>query len=528
MATKNEKRTATPKNPDLTVDELKATHELHQLFKSEWEFLYAAYQGARELVNLGYLVKHERETSENYEARKKQAYGFGYSQSIVDTLNFYLNKKATKRTVPQKIESDALYELFSEDCNLEGDGIDEFITEQSRLASIMGYTGVLVDKPSTVFFNRQEQIDMEVHPYLCSYYPQAILDWKIERDQFGRPVLTYLKLLQDSGQYLLWFQDQFEIWEIPFDEDGSPRTDQEKAELVECRTHTLNEIPFVFIINKKWRIRPIGKSDISDIARIDVSIIRNLSQGEEVIDYSAFPMMRKAALEGRPDQVVDKSDETGPTAVLSFDPDNPDSKPDWLQSESKDPIDAIVVWIGLKIAEIYRASNIGGMAANEVSTVAKSGSALQSEFQLLNSSLVRKAVNLEKAESRIYWFYYKWEFEGEEKELIKETKIERERTYDVENLAQDLDNVITSTSIVVSNKFKEAMQKKTARKMLPSWNDTQMQEIDDEIEQGIEEEANRPKPGDPDYYDPFMEKPETDDSEDKVLPFQKKTSGEKE
>lgn len=490
-----------PKNPDLTIEQLQSTHELHQRFKNEWNFLYAAYEGTRELVNLGYLVKNERETPENYTKRKEQAYGFDYTQSVVDVLNFYLFKKPVKRNLPEKVENDSLYKMFSKDCDLENNNIDEFLTEISRLASIMGMVGVLVDKSSQELDSRQQQIDEKVYPYLCSFFPQAILDWEIKRNEFGRPTLTMIKLLQDDDRYVIWYEDQFEIWEVPLDEQGRPLESTHKAQLVNAQSHDLGLVPFVFVINKKWKKRPIGKSDVSDIARIDVSIIRNLSQGEEVIDYSAFPMMRKPFQEGRPDGSVDKSDDVGPTAVLGFDPDNPDSKPDWLESEAASALTAIQAWILNKVAEIYRSSNIGGMAATEISTAPKSGTALQAEFQMLNSALVRKAVTLEKVESQIYNLFYLWEFRDQVKIYLEETTVERERSYDVEDLANDLENILTAKTIVMSKTFDAVLQKKTVRKMLPSYNDSRLKEIDDEIDQGTEEKEKVDQQN-PDY-NPF-------------------------
>lgn len=526
-----EKQKAPTKNSKLTIEELKKAHPLHEAFKEEWDFLYAAYEGTRELVNAGFLVRNERETPENYLKRKKQAYGFNYSQSIVDTLNFYLNKKPPKRTTPDKIDNDELYKLFSEDVDLESNGMDEFLTEQSRLASILGMVGILVDKAGVVLDSRQEQIDEEVYPYACAYFPQAILDWVIERNEYGRLTLTYVKLFQLDGTYILWYQDHFEIWEIPLDEEGNELESTHEATLKESTAHTLGEIPFMWIINKKWKVPPIGKSDISDIARIDVSIIRNLSQGEEIVDYSAFPMMRKPFQEGRPDQQVDKDDDVGVTAVLEFDADNPESKPDWLESEADGPLDAIVKWIQNKVSEIYRASNIGGMAATEVQTQAKSGVALQTEFQMLNSSLVRKAISLEKAERMIYKFWYLWEYPDQADEYYKETTVERDRTYDVENLAQDLDNIITSKTIVLSDKFNEAMQKKAARMMLPSWTDAQLKEIDEEIEESVEEEVEAKEALKEGEVNPFPEEDEDgnpieEDEDGKTIPFQKKASAE--
>jgi len=481
----------TPKTTQQTVKTLQEVHELHAKFDDEWVFLYAAYEGTRALVDRGYLQKHERETQANYDRRCADAYGFGFTQSIIDILTFYLFKKTVKRELPSKVENDELWDMYQKDCNLYNDGIDEFFAEQSRLASIMGFVGILVDKAKIALDSRQEQLDNGVYPYLSSYFPNNILDWDFDRDEYGRPRLSMVKLLEEDDKYLIWFLDHYEIWELPETEEGVQISDDMEAVLVDSQTHELEEIPFVFMVNKNWKKRPIGTSDVGDISRIDLSIIRNLSQGEEIIDYSAFPMMRKPNKEVRPDQSVEQTDDVGPTAILGFDPDNPDSKPDWLESESKDPIEAIKDWILQKIEQIYRAANIGGMAATEVQTQAKSGTALTAEFQLLNATLVRKAINLEKAEQLIAHFWYLWEYGIETaKKYDKETVIERERSYDVENLAEDLENALTAKTLVMSKKFDEALQKKVVRKMLPSWTDSQLQEIDDEIEEETQKEED--------------------------------------
>jgi len=502
------------KTPDMTIEELRAVHELYSMFKDEWDFLYAAYEGARALVRAGHLIQHERETTENYEKRKNQAFGFNYTQSIVDVLNFYLFKKSVKRTLPEKVSNDPIYKMFEEDCNLEADGMDEYLAEVSRLASIMGLTGVLVDKAGVALDSRADQIRNRVHPYLSTFFPQAILDWKIGKDEFSRPVLEMVKLLQDDGTFLIWYPDQFEIWQVPVNEKGEPLTEKEKAELVKAVTHPLGIIPFIFVINKKWKKRPIGKSDVADIARIDVSIIRNLSQGEEIIDYQAFPMMRKPFLEARPDEQVDAQDEVGPTAVLGFDPDNPDAKPDWLESEVSDPLEAIKEWIINKINEIYRTSNIGGMQSTEGSNQVESGVALQTRFQMLNATLVRKAIILEKVEKQVYNMFYLWEWPDSARNYIEETLIERDRTYDVENLSEDLENIITSKTIVKSKTFDSMLQKKTVRKLLPSYTDAQLKDIDDEIDESIEKQEEESD------YNPFDElkvdeqQPNENDTED--------------
>jgi hypothetical protein len=219
--------------------------------------------------------------------------------------------------------------------------------------------------------------------------------------------------------------------------------------------------------------RSLGKSDLTDIAPVDASIICNLSQADEIIDYGAFPMMRKP----KPEKGETPNDEAGITAILEFDPEHPESKPDWLTAAVKEPMDAIMNYIAKKIEEIYRTANVGGMASMEVSTQAKSGAALQAEFQLLNAKLVGKGRRLKEAEETVIRYWMQWQ-EIEDNPIT----VERAESYDVANLAQDLANIMTANTIVKSETFKKTTQKKVARIMLPGESDADLKVIDDEID----------------------------------------------
>jgi len=480
----------------LKIGDLKKVHKLYALNSAEWRFLLAAYEGAKELLRLGFLEKHERESQDNYERRLKEAYGFSYSRSVVDLFNFYLFKEPVKREYG-KLKDDKLFELFLKDCNLYKDAWDDFLTNVDLYASVCGFMGLLIDKASVVFDNKQQQLEAEVYPYIAAYYPTAILDWDFDRDEYNRPFLAYLKLLDDDGQYRLWWPDKFEIWEIPEDdpdeqddqgEDKQTEVDDEKnATFIKGGVNPLGEIPFIWLYNLKHKKRPLGISDIHDVARIDVSILRNLSQGEEVINWGAFPMLRMPLRETKPGvdgvAVPTKEAEVGEQAVLEFDPEHPESKPDWLDSAVAEPINSLLAWIAKKVGEIYRAVNAGGQSSMETSTAVKSGATLKAEFQLLNASLVKKAINLEQAETETLRLWCKWE---EREEDVKETSVERARSYDVDDLTSALENVLTSLVIVTSKKFNEAMQKQVVRDMMPAADNDELKEIDDEIEESVE------------------------------------------
>ena len=412
-----------------------------------------------------------------------EAYGFSYSRSIVDLFNFYLFKESVKRSLGTLAEN-KLWLLFVEDSNLDGDSLDDFLLEAGKTSSIQGHLGILVDKPNVKLENKKQEKEKGVYPYLSMYKPLAILDWQYSRDEYNRPELTYLKLYDDEDDlYRIWTKEKWQIWGIPdpYSTSSSPAvTKNMKADMIDEGDNGLGEIPWIWLYNGKTSERGFGYSDISDISRIDASIIRNLSQGEEIVNYAAFPMMRKP---WKP-KGVKEADEVGVTAILGFDPERPESKPDWLEARVLEPIQAIFdKIIEKKIAEIYRSANIGGMASTEIQTAPKSGTALKSEFQLLNGKLVKKGKSLEKVENQIIYYWLRWQ---REEKKFEEVNIERAETYEIENLAQDLENLLTSTVIVQSKEFNRRVQKKVVRLVLPGEPDDVISEIDDDIDDTID------------------------------------------
>lgn len=483
---------------NLSIGDLKYTHPLYRYNYNEWRFLKASYAGPRFLVRYGFITRHARESQTNFNRRMQEIYGFNYTKSIVDLFNFYLFKKEASRNLGT-LGKDDLWQMFVNDCNLFGDSFDSYVVYLGLWASLFGHMGVLVDKAPGQFENRQQEKENGIYPYLASYTPLNILDWEFDRHPTtNRPYLKYLKLRDDDGYFRLWWIDHWEVWKFPdeledkvvlgdeLDINMVDTFDGMEAELVNFGPNNLLEIPFVWLYNLKSQRFPIGISDVHDISRIDLSIMRNLSQGEEIINFAAFPMMRKpkkeAAIDGN--IVSPKEDLVGTQAVLEFDPDKPDSKPDWLESKVQEPLDAIMRWLVQKVNEIYRASNAGGVAATEISRQARSGVALKTEFLLLNSKLVNKAVNVEKAELRIMELWCRWQ---RQEELFNEVSNERSRTYEVEDLAEDLANMLTARTIVVSDKFDELIQKKVVRLTLPTITEDDEAIIDSEIEENLQE-----------------------------------------
>jgi hypothetical protein len=404
-----------------------------------------------------------------------------------------LFKKPPQERQLDKLYDDELWKLFYEDADLYGNGYEAALMDIALYAGVCGHMGVLVDKANTPLNTRAQEIENRVYPYIARYFPQAILDWDFKRDEFNRPYLNYLKLLDDDGKYRLWSPNKWEIWELPEDNIGQKDESNQDADAVKIDEgdNPLGEVPFIWHYNFKSKEQCLGTSDIGEIGRIDLSIIRNLSQIEQIINFAAFPMMRKPLRDASPldANAPQQDDEVGVEAILEFDPDRPESKPDWLESEVKDPIEATWDVILGKIGEIYRAANIGGLAATEPTKSPQSGVAKQTDFQLLNAKLVNKAINTENTENQIVKFWLKWQQQWNE--MKDKVKMSRPKSYDVENLATDLANALTAKTVVISKTFNTLLQKQTARQVLPGAKEKELSDIDAEIEENAEKIPNR-------------------------------------
>lgn len=495
---------------EMSIADLESTHSKYDKNIDYWDYFQAAYKGTRQLVENNYaIIQHERESSKNHTKRQTEAYGFNYSGSIIDLFSFYLSKETAVRDMGP-LANDKQWSKFNDDCNLYGDNFDNWLIDAQKWASVLGHVGILIDKSSITYATVEEELKQNVYPYVARYFPQNILDWEFARDQNNRPYLSKLKLKDSDGTYRIWTTKWWATYKADIDSGesgtimnittGKPvggkaaTSDNNKDMMIKSESSGDNpfidpstgrgEIPFVWLYNIRGEEYPLGISDIKDIADIDVSIINNLSESEEVITYGAFPMLLKPMrADGIGPEGRGNLDVTGPTAILEFDPEHPESKPEWLASQVVEPIRAILELIGLKASEIYRISNAGGMAATEIQTQAKSGVALKSEFQLLNGKLVNKGKNAEEAERSIKKYWCMWQ---KRDEAIEDISVEWPETYDIENLAQDLENAVVAKTFIKSRLFYATLQKKLSKSLLPNTNAIILKEIDAEIDQALE------------------------------------------
>ena len=454
---------------------------------NNWNYYGLAYKGGTDFIVDSLGEQNSRESYENWKARVDEGINFNYCKSIVDLFNFYLTEKKTTRNL-KTLEVDIQWQMFLKDADLHGIDYDEWINESEKLAAVYGTIGIFVDKPKTDMKNVAEEIANRVYPYCSAYILPHILDWKYEKDLVsGRPKLVYLKLKDNNGDYRIWTPTDWEVWTIK-GIDGK----EIDPKLIDNGTNLLNEIPFVWMTNIKNLTTPyLGESDLVDISRIVASICRNLSSGEEIIKFAGFPMMRKPM---RRDGDDTQEDLTGAQAVQEFDPELPNSKPDWMETVIGEPVTAILNWVDRKVDEIFRIAHLSGVhgqrkSNNEVA----SGLALRYEFQQLTSVLSKKAENMCEAEREIIRYWLLWQKKGD---LFKETEIKRTKNFSIDDLSVNLENLFKAMRATVSNVFKAEAQKHIVRLSLPDLADDLRKKVDAEIDANTGKEIEGNNDGD--------------------------------
>jgi len=459
------------------------------------------------------LEKHTRESDSNWKSRQKEGICFNYSSIVIDLFNFYLTEKPAVRELGSLTNS-TLWEMFTKDADLYGTNFDVLLNEAQKMAAIYGAVGVLIDKPSSKNNTLKDDIRDGIYPYCALFTLPNILDWKHERDpETNRPTLTYLKLLDFDNRYLLWWPDKWEIWKLP---EGSPtpfrvhqHTDtsnyepkpgdnkyadtpgtpynamltNQTAKLIDEGENPLGEIPFLWFQNIKSVVDPyIGVSDIKEISRITASIIRNISYGEEVIKFAGFPQARRPMVrEGEP-----INNEAGVTAILEFDPELGEAgKPDWLESEVLEPIEAILAWINKKTGETFQLAHLSGIHAHEKSDQVRSGVALRYEYQQLSRVLTKKSENLTETELGIIKYWLKWQ---KKSSWFKDVRIVRSKDFSIDDLSQSLENAVMADKLVPELTFKKELMKVVAKRVLPDLSTQKHIEIKTAIDNLTEED----------------------------------------
>ena len=443
---------------------LHSKHDLWHSNISNWEFYIRSYLGGNDYKNGYYLHRYILETPEEYDARIRHTPVDNHCKNVVQIYTSFLWRVPPTRDYGD-LDGDLQLASFLEDADLDGRNFNTVMREVQMNASIYGNCWVIVDKPQSNAKTRAEELAQDIRPYVSIYTPENVVNWNYRRSASGRFYLDMLVVIEDinADRAIIKVFTEEAIMTYEFEDYSEEYTDK-KPKLIEEIPNPIGKIPAVNVYNLRGAKRPIGISDLADVAYLQQSIYNDYSEKEQLIRLANHPSLVKTPN-------VEAS--AGAGAIIEVPEDLDASLKPYIIQPSGQNLDGIMKCIQNKVDAIDRITHMGSVRAtgNQIA----SGIALQTEFQLLNARLSEKADYLENAEEQIWGLFAKWQ----DKEW--NGKVNYPDTFDIRDWANDLQYLqMAKASGIKSETFNKELDKQIAEAVIDD--SEMMKTINDEID----------------------------------------------
>lgn len=381
--------------------DLKALEKKHPSYAdkvSDWEYLYKSYKGGNDYRKAALLYKYifEEKDNDKYQQRLEQTPLDNHCESTIHTYSSFIWKTPPQRDLGG-LQSNFEALKIIEDADMNETTLNEFMRQVQIEAGIFGVCWVVVDKSSTKVYNLRQARSKGIRPYMSLYVPLDVYDWTYERNEAGRKILTYIKLVEHeidaegrkARVFRIWSLDRIEVYRHTEGKEG--------IETLQNDVNQLGIIPAVCHHNKRNGTRGSGISDIKDVAPMQQSIYNDLSELAQTIRNTNHSTLVKN----------DKDSAVGGAGgVIVMDEDTESGKKPYLLQPQLFQLEGLLKTIEKKEDMINTMTHL--RPVRQVRTQPASGVAIQTEFQLLNTLLAEKAAGLQMTEYRVLRIFCAW------------------------------------------------------------------------------------------------------------------------
>jgi len=443
---------------------LKSKHDLWHANISNWEFYIRSYLGGNDYRNGYYLHRYILETPEEYDARIRHTPVDNHCKNVVQIYTSFLWRVPPTRDYGD-LDGDPQLASFLVDADLDGRNFNTVMREVQMNSSIYGNCWVIIDKPQSNAKTRAEELAQDIRPYVSIYTPENIVNWNYKRSASGRFYLNLLVVIEDinSERAIIKVFTEETISTYEFKEYDQENTQNEPI-LIDEIPNGIGVIPAVNVYNLKGNKRPIGISDLADVAYLQQSIYNDYSEKEQLIRLANHPSLVKTPN-------VEAS--AGAGAIIEIPEDLDASLKPYIIQPSGQNLEGIMKVIQTKIDAINRITHMGSVRATE--SKLNTGIALRTEFQLLNARLSEKADYLENAEEQIWSLFARWQ------DKQWNGSINYPDSFDIRDWADDLNFLqMAKASGIKSEIFNKELDKQIAESVISD--DEAVKAIKDEID----------------------------------------------
>ena len=429
---------------------LTSKHDLWHSNIANWEFFIRSYLGGNDYRNGYYLHRYVLESPEEYDARIRHTPVDNHCKNVVQIYTSFLWRVPPTRDYGS-LDGDEQLTSFLADADLDGRNFNTVMREVQMNASIYGNCWVIVDKPQSNANTRAEELAQDIRPYVSIYTPENVVNWNYARSASGRFYLDMLMVVEDINAdraiVKVFTEETISTYEVDEYQEEHAEGD---ARLIEEVPNPIGKIPAVNVYNLRGAKRPIGISDLADVAYLQQSIYNDYSEKEQLIRLANHPSLVKTPN-------VEAS--AGAGAIIEVPEDLDASLKPYIIQPSGQNLDGIMKCIQNKVDAINRITHMGSVRGTE--TKVNTGIALRTEFQLLNARLSEKADYLENAEEQIWGLFAMWQdkkFDG---------KINYPDSFDIRDFADDLNFLqMAKASAIKSETFNKELDKQIAEAVI--------------------------------------------------------------
>ena len=396
-----------------------------------YKLLKDAYYGTG-LFSVGRgLVRHPRESTQNYAFRKKLAYYLNYTGPIVNASVDPIFRDTIKR----EYKDTEKFKVFLEDVDRKGTSLQEYIRQQATLAKLYGVMYIIVNNVVEFGESVADNVKNRALPYLTAVEPHHITDWQFDEKgiliKFAYKDVIYDADRKKQTRYYIWTPTNWQV----LDENGNQ---------IKGGAHNIGRIPVV-----QW----FG------------------SLLTQILNNQTFSVLTMPADGSTPDVTL------GTNNMLLY-PQESSHAPAFIAPD-KGPAEVLMAQIDRLIKEMYRMSGIDSVVGVEQS---KSGVAKQWDFERTNQRLADFSVQCEEAEKDIIGLYELWAKENVGYE------VEYPRDFQINDVTESLSQAQQALDLGFrSDTFSAEVSKKVLEAYMPNIEPDTYDDIVNEIEEGFDE-----------------------------------------
>jgi hypothetical protein len=460
-----------------------------------WDFLESCYRGGRGWIEKNIFTYH-KEGKKEFRKRKERAYRFPHSKEVISLVNKYIFKGSIERRAPEALPRHI--KEFWGAATLLKRPIEDLMETISVWTSTFGRIWVVVDNnvPEGVVSEAQ-RLESGGRSYGYWIKPQQAYDFAYDADGELDWFLHGFFARDDSNPLTSTgaIEEQYRLWTKTFTAvikvSGSGR--DRKAELVgEPKLHELELVP-VFPadhLSSEDLYKTAGL--IEDVAYMDRAVANYLSNLDVIIQDQTFsqlaiPFQGLLPTDGANDddpesEELNSIQQMGTQRVFAYNAEG-GAAPTFISPDVKQA-GMIVATVTKIVGEIYHSIGMAGERTKEDNAAGidnSSGVAKAYDFEKLNAMLAAKARALQNVEKNLVRLVNAWNSEIKE---LQETEdyVTYPQTFDVRNLADELDNAQRLSVMNAPKKLRQAQMVRTAKKMFPQATAEEIKEIIKDIE----------------------------------------------